>query len=296
MTSAADGANRRTGTADGPGAADTGIRADATAASSPAAGESRGRHRRFRFGSWLPIVAAAVVAILAWKLLVVVANYPAFVLPAPDVVFTRLIRAWQDGIIQPELAATLTEICLGFVVGGTIALILGTILARSRVVEVVLSPYLVAAQTMPILAIAPLITLWFGSGLSSKVIICGLIVFFPIVVATMVGFRRIDPALVEMARSFRASRRDILVTIEIPAALPVIFGGIRVGVTLSVVGAIVAEWSGADHGLGVLINLARGSLFDTPLLFATLLTIALVGIALYVLVSFVERLVVGSYT
>jgi NitT/TauT family transport system permease protein len=296
MTSAADGANRRTGTADGPGAADAGLRADATAASSPDAGEAGGRHRRFRFGSWLPIVAAAVVAILAWKLLVVVANYPAFVLPAPDVVFARLIRAWQDGIIQPELAATLTEICLGFLVGGTIALILGTILARSRVVEVVLSPYLVAAQTMPILAIAPLITLWFGSGLSSKVIICGLIVFFPIVVATMVGFRRIDPALVEMARSFRASRRDILVTIEIPAALPVIFGGIRVGVTLSVVGAIVAEWSGADHGLGVLINLARGSLFDTPLLFATLLTIALVGIALYVLVSFVERLVVGSYS
>ena len=108
---------------------------------------------------------------------------------------------------EPELAATLVEIVLGFAAGAAAALILGTALARWRVAEVVLSPYLVAAQTMPILAIAPLITLWFGTGLGSKVIICALIVFFPIAVATMVAFRRIDPGLVEMARSFRASRR-----------------------------------------------------------------------------------------
>jgi len=242
--------------------------------------------------NWLPILAAAVVAVAAWKAIVIIGGYPAFVLPAPETVFARLVRAWQDGLLQPEIAATLTEIALGFWAGAIAALVLGTILARWKIAEVVISPYLVAAQTMPILALAPLITLWFGTGLGSKVIICALIVFFPIAVATMVAFRRIDPGLIEMARSFRATRRDILTTVEIPAALPVIFGGIRVGVTLSVVGASVAEWSGADHGLGVLINLARGSLFDTPLLFATLLTIAALGIALYVLVAIVERAVV----
>jgi NitT/TauT family transport system permease protein len=252
-----------------------------------------GPSRRSRRLSWLPVVAGAALVIGGWKAIVVVGNYPTFVLPAPEVVGARLIRAWQDGIIQPDLEATLTEIALGFAVGALAALAIGTLLARWRAAELVLSPYLVAAQTMPILALAPLITLWFGSGLESKVIICALIVFFPIVVSTMIAFRRIDPGLVEMARSFRATKREILTTVEIPAALPVIFGGIRVGVTLSVVGAIVAEWTGADHGLGVLINLARGSLFDTPLLFAVLVTIAALGVVLYVAVTLVERVLLG---
>lgn len=244
--------------------------------------------------SWLAILAGGVAVLLFWKLIVVVGGYPPFVLPPPEAVFGRLVSAWQAGLIQPELAATLTEICLGFLIGGAAGLVVGVLLARWRVVELVLSPYLVAAQTVPVLALAPLITLWFGTGLGSKLVICGLIVFFPIAISTMVGFRRVDPGLLEMARSFRATSRELLTTVEIPAALPVIFGGIRVGVTLAVVGAIVAEWSGADHGLGVLINLARGSLFDTPLMFAALVTVAAVGIALYVVVALVERLLLGS--
>jgi NitT/TauT family transport system permease protein len=161
-------------------------------------------------------------------------------------------------------------------------------------VERLLSPYLVAAQSTPILALAPLIALWFGSGLASKVIICALIVFFPVAVSTMVGFRSVDPRLIEMARSFRATRGQIVRLVELPAALPSIFGGLRVGVTLAVVGAIVGEWAGGERGLGVLINLARGSLFDTPLLFATLVTIAGLGVALYLVVVLVERRVLGA--
>jgi NitT/TauT family transport system permease protein len=109
----------------------------------------------------------------------------------------------------------------------------------------------------------------------------------------MVGIRAVDARLLELARSLRASRGQDFATLEIPAALPSIFGGLRVGVTLAVVGAIVAEWAGAERGLGVLVNLARGSLFDIPLLFATLLTIALLGVALYVVVVLVERSLVG---
>jgi NitT/TauT family transport system permease protein len=131
--------------------------------------------------------------------------------------------------------------------------------------------------------------LWFGPGITAKIVICALIVFFPIAIAKMVGIRAVDDRLLELARSLRATRRQIVTTLEIPAALPSIFGGLRVGVTLAVVGAIVGEWAGADRGLGLLVNIARGSLFDIPLLFATIVTIALLGIALYGLVVLVER-------
>ena len=159
--------------------------------------------------------------------------------------------------------------------------------------ERLLSPYLVAAQAVPILALAPLLALWFGPGLTAKVVICALIVFFPVAISTMVGVRSVDARLLELARSLRATRWQVVTTLEIPAALPAIFGGLRVGVTLAVVGAIVGDWTGADRGLGLLVNLARGSLFDIPLLFATLLTIALLGIVLYALVVLVERRLVG---
>jgi NitT/TauT family transport system permease protein len=125
-------------------------------------------------------------------------------------------------------------------------------------------------------------------------VICALIVFFPVAIATMVGIRSVDERLIELGRSLRATDRQILTTIEIPGALPSVFGGLRVGVTLAVVGAVVGEWAGASRGLAVLLNLARGSLFDIPLMFATLLTIALVGVALYLVVVALERRLVGA--
>ncbi|HTG40610.1 MAG TPA: ABC transporter permease [Methylomirabilota bacterium] len=239
------------------------------------------------------VVASFAVFVVAWKLVVLVGGYPPFILPSPEVVGQRFVRAWADGIIEPHALATLVEIGLGFTVGAGTGLLVGYALARSALVERIISPYVVAAQATPILALAPLLALWFGPGLISKVVICGLIVFFPIAVSTMVGVRSVDRGLLELARSFRATRRQVLTTLEIPGALPSILGGMRVGVTLAVVGAIVGEWAGADRGLGVLVNLARGSLFDIPLMFATLATIAMVGIALYLVVVFAERRLVG---
>jgi len=243
-------------------------------------------------GRWGQVaVAAAGFAgfLVAWKLIVVVGGYPAFILPPPETVATRLVTAWTDGTIPRHAGTTLVEVALGLGVGASLAVVTGYALARSVVVERLVSPYIVAAQATPILALAPLLALWFGPGLVSKVVICALIVFFPITIATMVGIRSVDARLLELARSLRASRAQVLRTLEIPAALPSIFGGFRVGVTLAVVGAIVGEWAGADRGLGVLVNLARGSLFDIPLMFATLVTIAALGVALYVLVVVIER-------
>jgi NitT/TauT family transport system permease protein len=240
------------------------------------------------------VAAAFVVAVALWKAIVVVAGYPPFILPPPESVATRFLRAWTDGTIAPHFVTTLEEVILGFVVGAGLAVAIGYGLARSSLVERLLSPYLVAAQATPILALAPLLALWFGAGLVSKVVICALIVFFPVAVSTMVGIRSVDAGLLELARSLRATRRQVLTTLEIPAALPSILGGMRVGVTLAVVGAIVGEWAGAERGLGVLVNLARGSLFDIPLMFATLLTIALLGVTLYALVVLTERRLVGE--
>lgn len=265
----------------GPGASAPGVRVRTAAT-------------RQRGQAVLAVVAGGLAFVVAWQALVVLGDQPSYILPGPVEVLERWVDAWRVGILQPHLAATLTEIVLGLLAGGLAGLAVGYLLARSRLAGLVLSPYIVAAQSTPILALAPLLALWLGTGLASKVLICGLIVFFPIAVATMVGFRGVDPRLVELGRSLRATPRQILVTLEIPAALPQIFGGLRVGVTLAVVGAIVAEWAGADQGLGVLINLARGSLFDTPLLFATLLTIALLGVALYATVVVVERRLVGA--
>jgi NitT/TauT family transport system permease protein len=240
------------------------------------------------------LAAGLAIFLVAWRLIVAVLGLEAFVLPPPETVAARFVRAWTDGTIEPHVVATLEEVALGFVVGGGTALAIGWLLARSRLAGLVLSPYLVAAQSTPVIALAPVLTVWFGTGLLPRVVICALIVFFPVAVSTMVGFRSIDRGLLELAASLRATRRQRFATLELPAALPAILGGVRVGVTLAVVGAIVAEWAGADQGLGRLILIAQGSLFDIPLMFATLATIALLGIVLYGAVVLVERRLVGG--
>jgi putative riboflavin transport system permease protein len=236
-----------------------------------------------------PVVVAALVFALVWQAVVLIGDYPTFILPGPAVVTERFVSGWTDGVIGPHFRTTLSEVLLGLLAGGVAGVLTGILLARSRLAARMLSPYIVAAQATPILALAPLIALWFGTNLGSRVLICALICYFPIAVGTMVGIRSVDPKLIELGRSFRASRRQRLVRIEVPSALPQILGSMRIGVTLAVVGAIVAEWAGGDSGLGVLINLARGSMFDIPLMFATLLTIALMGIALYLIVVAIEH-------
>jgi NitT/TauT family transport system permease protein len=236
-------------------------------------------------------VGAALVAL--WQAIVWVGGYQPFVLPGPGVVADRWVKAATQGTFTPHLVTTLSEILLGLALGVSAGLVIGFVLARSALADRLLSPYIVAAQATPILALAPVIVIWFGNGLTSKVLICALICCFPMAVATTVGLRSVDGRLVEMARSVRATRRQVIRTVEVPAALPQILGGLKVAVTLAVVGAIVAEWVGGDRGLGVLLNLARGSLFDTPLLFATLLTIALLGVALYLTVVVLERRLTG---
>ncbi len=237
-------------------------------------------------------LASLVGFALLWKAATLIGGYPDYILPAPEVVAARGARAIATGVLWQHTAATLLEVLLGFGIGATAAIAVGIALAKSLLVERALSPYIVAAQAVPILALAPLLDIWFGGGLLARVIICALIVFFPIAIATMVGVRSADPLLAEMLRSLGARPRQITTRLEIPSALPVIFGGLRVGVTLAVIGAVVAEWAGASIGLGVLINIANQGLFDTPLMFVALATLAAIGLTFYALVLAIEHRVV----
>ena len=244
-----------------------------------------------RIGAALLSLAAFGVA---WKLVTVAGGYPEYILPAPEVVAERGVRAIGSGVLWEHTAVTLLEVVLGFAAGAATAIVAGIALGKSVLIERVLSPYIVAAQAVPILALAPLLDIWFGGGLLARVVICALIVFFPIAIATMVGIRAADPLLDEMLRSLGAGPAQRTRLLEIPSALPVIFGGLRVGVTLAVIGAVVAEWAGAGSGLGVLINIANQGLFDTPLMFVALTALAIIGLAFHGLVVFAERRLVSQ--
>jgi NitT/TauT family transport system permease protein len=249
---------------------------------------------RRAIGSAWPVLLSLAVFLLVWQLVVWVSGFKSFILPGPYTVAERFVRAWAEGTMWPHVQQTLLEVLLGFAIGASVAVAVGVLLARSPLAERLLSPYLVAAQATPVLALAPLIVLWFGSGLASKLVITTLIVFFPVAIATMVGIRGVDPRLREMARAFRATDWQVVRRIEVPAALPSILGGMRVGITLAVIGAIVGEWAGGDRGLGVLVNIARGSAFDIPLMFAALTTLALLGVTLYLVMVVIERRLVGE--
>ncbi len=235
---------------------------------------------------WL-IIVSFLVMLLAWQLVALLAGFPAFILPTPQDVAIRFGQAIVDGSLLRNTAVTLLEILAGLALGVSVATMLGYLLARSFHLERLLSPYIVASQSIPVVAIAPLLVIWFGPGLFSKVLICALIVFFPVLVNTVVGVRSVPEDLRDLMRSLQASRWLTLRFLELPAALPVFLGGLRIGATLSVIGAVVGEFVGANSGLGYMVNYARG-LFDTSLVFVAVITLIALALILYGLVSLVE--------
>jgi NitT/TauT family transport system permease protein len=234
----------------------------------------------------VPVSLAA--AVLVWELVSRFGGLPAFILPSPGLVALRFWKALADGSLLVHAAVTLSEVLLGLLSGTAAALALGYAIAKSRLFERLAAPYLVATQAIPIVAIAPLLVIWFGPGMFSKVLICALIVFFPVLVNTVVGVRAVPRPLHDLMGSLRATPLQTLRTLELPAALPILLGGLRIGATLSVIGAVVGELVGADRGLGFLINVARG-LYDTSLVFVAAFTLVALALTLYGIVSFLER-------
>jgi NitT/TauT family transport system permease protein len=240
-----------------------------------------------RHGSRWLMPVSLVLAVLLWHGLTRWGDFPAFILPPPGLVFQRLLRALTDGSLLYHTAVTLLEVLLGLLAGALSATLLGYLLARSRTLEGLLAPYLVASQAIPLVAIAPLLVIWFGPGMFSKVLICSLIVFFPVLINTIVGLRAVPDNLRDLMRSMRATNLQILRYLELPAALPVLLGGLRIGATLSVIGAVVGEFVGANQGLGFLINVARGQ-YDTALVFVAVFDLIGMALTLYGIVVLVE--------
>ncbi len=242
---------------------------------------------RFRGSYLLPVIVLAAF-LLGWEALIHLGRYPAFILPSPGRVVDKFVTVTLDGTLWRHMGVTLLEVLGGLALGVAVATVLGYLLAKSVAIERALSPYLVASQAVPIVAIAPLLVIWFGPGLTSKVLISALIVFFPILVNTIAGVRSVPQDLRDLMRSLRATRWQSFAKLEVPAALPVLLAGLKVGATLSVIGAVVGEFAGADAGLGFMINLADGQ-FDTARVFVGVLALVVMALALYGSVSALEH-------
>ena len=237
--------------------------------------------------NWLGLISI-ITGLFAWYLITHYSGIPNFILPSPLSVWLRFLKALRDGSLIYNTGITLLEIVLGLLAGAISATVVGYFLAKSRPLERILSPYIVASQAIPVVAIAPLLVIWLGNGILSKVVICALIVFFPVLVNTIVGVRAVPAALYDLMDSLHASRSQILWKVEVPASLPVFLGGLRVGATLSVIGAIVGELVSAEEGLGFLLQLGDFQ-YDTPMVFVAVFMLILLALMLYGIVLLLER-------
>ena len=242
--------------------------------------------------SWVIPVIILLVFIALWEIWVQFGNIPKWQLPAPSAIAQELVASWS--LLLHHAYITLQEIVIGFLVALALGLLLATVIVRSKILERALLPILVSSQTIPIIAIAPLLLIWVGYGLASKVIVVALISFYPIAVNTIDGLKAINTDMVAMMRSLGASRWQIFTKLQVPTSLPYIFSGIKVGISISVIGAVIGEWVGASGGLGYLIKYSQ-PLFLTSRVFAAIFVLSVMGVGLFALAGLVERLMLPWY-
>lgn len=228
------------------------------------------------------------ISLALWQAIVWLGDYPPFILPPPHQVAARLWAVVADGSLWRHAWTTLREVLAGLGLGVLVATLLGYGLAHSPLAERLLIPFVVASQSIPVVAVAPLLVIWFGTGLLSKMLVCALIVFFPILINVVVGIRSVDSDLRDLMRSLEATRWQTIRLLELPAALPVFLGGLKVGATLSVIGAIVGEFVASTRGLGYLLKQGQ-QLYDTALVFVGIGTLMALAQVLYGIVALVER-------
>lgn len=232
-----------------------------------------------------------IVIVGGWEAAVRLLDIPKIVLPAPSSVAVALWQGIQSGEMLPQFAVTAYETLAGFVLGAAFGLVTGALVSQFPLLERTLYPYIVAFQTLPKVAIAPIIVIWFGYGTSSKVVITATIAFFPLLANTIVGLRAVPQEQIELMVAFTASRWQVFRKARVPQALPYIFVGLDVAIVLSVIGAIVGEFVGSQAGLGYLI-MQKNFNMDMSGVFAILLVLSLFGIGLHILVNAVQRRVV----
>ncbi|MFJ9450834.1 MULTISPECIES: ABC transporter permease [unclassified Herbaspirillum] len=232
----------------------------------------------------LLIPAVFVAVVVVWEAIIRFFEIPIYIMPAPSNIALALVNtAYLDNALY-----TLGEAMLGFLLAALFGIVLGGLIAQFPLAEKTLYPYLIAIQTTPKVAVAPLFIMWFGFGMTSKVIIAATIAFFPILVNVISGLRSTDPARLELMRSLRATRWQIFTMVRLPGALPMIFAGLNIAIIFSILGAIVGEFLGSRKGLGNAIMQMNVNL-DTAGVFATLFVLSAIGVCLHVLMSFLQR-------
>ncbi|MBN9094298.1 MAG: ABC transporter permease [Pandoraea pnomenusa] len=242
----------------------------------------------FESRAFRPIALIAII-VIGWELAIQLFHIKPYLVPDPLVVIRQLVtdfpKLWQDTLITTYATVG------GFVLSALIGVPLAMLIAYSRLVESYVYPLLVFSHSIPKIAIAPLLVVWFGFGIVPKIVTAFLLGFFPVVVSTVMGFKSVDRDMIDLVRSMKASRLQTFLKISLPFAMPSIFSGLKVSVTLAVVGAVVGEFVGANSGIGYVLQVANGN-FDLPLMFAALILLSLVGVVLFVLVDVVERLMI----
>lgn len=234
----------------------------------------------------LPAVLLALSVLVGWELIVRLFGIPAFLLPGPVEVWEAFWGA--RGLLLRHAGPTAVEALVGFACAAIAGVASGLLINRSSLAERALYPWLVVSQTLPIIAVAPVLVTWFGYGALPKVIVVVLFCFFPITVAVVDGLRAIDPDLVRLMRSFGAGRWRIFFMIEAPGVLPFLFGGLRLAVTYCVIGAVIGEWVGSSEGLGFLMIQDKAQ-FQIPRLFAEIALLSAMGVGLFLLVALAQR-------
>ena len=235
---------------------------------------------------WAPAALLGIGGIAVWELLVRALDVPRWLLPPPS----SIVRELGDsaGLLARHTWITLQEILLGFGVAFVVGVALAIAIAYSRTMERSIYPYVIASQTVPIIAIAPLLLVWVGPGQTSKVIIVALISFFPIVVNAVDGLRSADAEMIDMFRTLGATRRQIFARLQVPASLPYLLSGVKVAAVVSVIGAVIGEWVGARGGLGWLMRVSAPQ-FHTARVFAAIVVLAAIGVVLFLIVGTIER-------
>jgi ABC-type nitrate/sulfonate/bicarbonate transport system permease component len=237
----------------------------------------------------LPPIVLALAVLGVWELYVRLAGVPIAILPAPSRIVTAGLGS--IGLLAWHASQTLVETLVGFALAVLVAVVSAAAIDFFVVVRRALVPLLVISQTIPIIALAPLLVLWFGYGALAKILVVALVCFFPVVVATSRGLSASDPELLKLYRTFGASRGQIFRMVRLPTALPAFFSGVRIAVTYAVVGAIFGEYVGAAQGLGIYLQTTKNS-YRTDLVFAVIGVTALMSLALFGLAVFVERLAI----
>ena len=235
----------------------------------------------------VPAAMCLGLLLVVWQIVVTALGVSDFILPTPLQILKVTIRFFPQ--LLRHTWTTTVEILLGFAIGNAVAVAMAVCIVNSRVVERALYPLIIASQTVPKVAVAPLFLIWFGSGLTPKVVIAAIVCFFPTVVNTVQGLRATDERAIDLFRLVAASRRQVFVKLQFPSALPYFFAGLKISIALAVIGAIIGEWVGANSGLGYLIMYSTQTL-RTDLMFAALLVVSLLGILLYLVAVLFERL------